>query len=143
MNVSAYWQLARFDKPTGSVLLLAPTLWALWIANNGLPPVALVLWFCLGTLLMRAAGCVMNDIADRNIDRHVTRTQHRPLTAGVVTVTQSALFLMILLLLALLVLLQLPWRCFFIALPALAITIIYPFCKRFFRAPQFVLGMAF
>ncbi len=143
MNFTAYWRLARFDKPVGILLLWFPTAWALWTANQGKPSLSLVVLFFVGTVLMRAAGCVINDIADRDIDKQVKRTQARPLTAGEVSLNQAIALLFVLLLGALLVLVNLPRACFYWAIPALAITVIYPFCKRFIRAPQLVLGLAF
>lgn len=143
MNWQAYYRLARFDKPVGSLLLWAPVAWALWFANQGKPALKLILLFCIGTFLMRSAGCVVNDIADRHIDKHVRRTRNRPVTSGEITLRSALIFLALLLLAALLILLQLPVTCICYALFALAITIIYPLCKRFFHAPQVVLGLAF
>lgn len=143
MNWQAYYRLARFDKPVGIYLLWAPTAWALWLANQGHPPLKLVLLFLAGTVLMRAAGCVINDLADRHIDCHVNRTCHRPLTTGEMTVFQALIFLFGLLMAALLILMQLPTVCVYFAIFAVIITIIYPFCKRWVQAPQVVLGLAF
>lgn len=143
MNWNAYWRLMRFHKPVGTLLLWFPTAWALWIANKGMPSLRLLALFFIGTVLMRAAGCVMNDIADRNIDKHVYRTQTRPLTSGEVHLFEALVLLFSLLLGAFLVLMLLPQGCVAIAIVALLITIIYPFCKRFLNAPQFVLGLAF
>lgn len=142
-KIIAYLTLMRFHKPVGILLLWAPTAWALWLANHGMPSVKLLLLFFLGTVLMRAAGCVVNDIADRKIDLHVTRTKNRPLTAGVITLSEALVLLITLLFAALVVLIQLPSACFYYALAALAITIIYPFCKRFLQGPQLILGLAF
>ncbi len=133
----------RFHKPVGILLLWFPTAWALWIANQGKPPLLLVLLFFVGTILMRAAGCVVNDIADRHIDLHVKRTKERPLTTGEVSLIEALFLLFSLLLGALTVLIQLPETCFLYALIAVLITIIYPFCKRFIQSPQLVLGVAF
>ncbi|MCR9191545.1 MAG: 4-hydroxybenzoate octaprenyltransferase [Gammaproteobacteria bacterium] len=141
MNV--YARLMRFDKPAGTVLLWAPTAWALWLANQGRPPVLLLIYFFLGTVIMRAAGCIINDIADRNIDKHVKRTRLRPLTSGEISLKQTMLVLGLLLLLAAGIALQLPWLCWLQAVVALALTILYPLCKRFFQAPQLILGLAF
>lgn len=143
MNISAYYRLARFDKPVGILLLWAPTAWALWLANQGKPPLYLVFLFSLGTLLMRAAGCVVNDIADRHVDKYVERTQKRPITTGELSIKQALFFLFLLLLGALCVLVMLPVQCVVYALVALLLTVIYPFCKRFIQAPQLVLGLAF
>ena len=133
----------RFHKPVGILLLWIPTAWALWIANKGQPSWRLGLIFLLGTVVMRAAGCIVNDIADRHIDKHVDRTQGRPLTTGEVSLLEALLLLMFLLVLALLIVIQLPMACFYYALFSLLATVIYPFCKRFFDAPQLVLGLAF
>ena len=143
MRVQAYLRLMRFHKPVGTLLLWLPTAWALWIANSGTPPPILVIYFLLGTIFMRAAGCVMNDIADRHIDKHVKRTNARPLTTGEVSLQEAIIMLLLLLLAALLIVIQLPPVCFYYALAALFITVLYPFCKRFFEAPQLVLGLAF
>lgn len=143
MKWSAYWRLMRFDKPVGILLLWFPTAWALWLANKGIPSFKLFVLFLSGTLLMRAAGCVVNDIADRNIDKHVARTKFRPLTSGEISLKEALGVLFILLFAALLVLLCLPWDCWYLGVIALFISILYPFCKRFLSAPQFILGLAF
>lgn len=143
MKWSAYWRLMRFDKPIGIFLLWFPTAWALWLANKGIPNFRLLAFFVCGTVLMRAAGCIMNDVADRNIDKHVMRTQFRPLTAGEVSLTEAFILLAVLLLTALYILVQLPKNCFYLGLIALFISFVYPFCKRFLNAPQLVLGFAF
>ncbi len=136
-------RLIRFDKPVGTLLLWYPTAWALWLAAPPSPPWIIVFYFFIGTFLMRSAGCVLNDIADRHIDLHVKRTSSRPLTSGKVKLETAFLVLFILLISAFIVLIQLPKNCFYEALFALAITILYPFCKRFFSAPQLILGVAF
>lgn len=133
----------RAHKPVGTLLLWFPTAWALWIANQGTPPVLLTIYFLLGTIFMRAAGCVVNDMADRHIDKHVSRTHKRPLTSGEVTLGEALTLTFFLLLAALFIVLQLPKACFYYAIAALFITVLYPFCKRFFQAPQLVLGLAF
>ena len=143
MKIAAYFRLMRFHKPAGIVLLWCPTAWALSVANQGLPAMDLLLYFLLGTILMRAAGCVLNDIADRQIDKHVQRTKLRPLTSGEIRLSEAFGLLFILLFAAFLVLIQLPRICFYYALFALFITAFYPFCKRFFAAPQLILGLAF
>jgi 4-hydroxybenzoate polyprenyltransferase len=143
MKWGAYFRLMRFHKPVGIILLWIPTACALWIANHGMPPMVLMSYFFLGTLLMRAAGCIVNDLADRNIDHKVERTRTRPLTAGEVSVVEALMLFGFLLSLALFIVLQLPSICFYQALIALGITILYPFCKRFFDAPQLILGLAF
>ncbi len=113
------------------------------MANHGTPPPVLIFYFLLGTVFMRAAGCVVNDIADRNIDKHVARTKHRPLTSGEVSLSEAIVILFFLLFFSLCVLIQLPPKCFYYALIALFVTILYPFCKRFFQAPQLILSLAF
>ncbi|BCA95377.1 4-hydroxybenzoate octaprenyltransferase [Legionella antarctica] len=140
---NAYWRLLRFNRPAGTLLLLYPTVWALWIANEGFPPFKLFFLFCIGTILMRAAGCVVNDVADRHIDKHVARTKLRPLTSGEVGLTETFVLLIILLFSALEVVINLPPNCFYLAVVALFLTSIYPFCKRYIKAPQMVLGLAF
>jgi 4-hydroxybenzoate polyprenyltransferase len=141
--MEAYFTLMRFHKPVGILLLWFPTAWALWLANEGRPPLRLVILFLLGTILMRAAGCVINDIADRHVDLHVQRTRQRPLVTGDVGLIQALALVLVLLSFALFVLIQLPSQCFYYALVALFITVLYPFCKRFIQGPQFVLGLAF
>lgn len=143
MKYSAYWRLMRLDKPVGIILLWLPTAWALWIANGGTPNIRLIIYFFCGTILMRSAGCVINDIADRHIDRHVSRTRLRPLTTGEIQLPQALLLLLLLLVGALSIVLQLPSACFYYGIAAVGITVLYPFCKRFFQAPQLVLGVAF
>ncbi|EHL31117.1 4-hydroxybenzoate octaprenyltransferase [Legionella drancourtii] len=143
MKWNAYWRLMRFDKPVGTLLLWFPTAWALWIANRGIPSLKLLILFFSGTVLMRAAGCVINDIADRDIDKHVTRTKLRPLTSGELNLQEALTLLAVLLFSALLILINLPWDCFYLGCIALCISFLYPFCKRFLSAPQFVLGLAF
>lgn len=143
MKCGAYWRLMRFNRPAGILLLWYPTAWALWMANQGHPPSLLVLLLFLGTVLMRAAGCVINDIADRHIDIHVARTQSRPLTSGEISLQEAFLLLISLLSGALIILINLPKACLLPALIALMVTFIYPFCKRYISAPQLVLGLAF
>ena len=143
MTLSASLRLMRFHKPAGTLLLWCPTAWALWVANQGMPEMHLLVYFFMGTVLMRAAGCVLNDMADRHIDKHVHRTQKRPLTTGEIGLVEAFGWLIVLLLAAFWVLIQLPRACFYYALFALFITVVYPFCKRFFAAPQLILGLAF
>ncbi len=142
-TLGAYLRLMRFDKPVGILLLWFPTAWALWIANQGHPSFELKVYFLLGTILMRAAGCIINDIADRNIDRYVKRTSMRPITTGEVTVATALKILALLLFGALMILLQLPTLCVYWAIAALVMTYVYPYCKRLIEAPQLVLGLAF
>src|SRR4051812_22753046 len=131
-----YLRLMRFHKPAGILLLWFPTAWALWLANHGNPPLKLIMLFLIGTILMRAAGCIINDIADRHIDLHVKRTQMRPIVAGEVGLLQAFSLVFVLLVCALLVLIQLPSQCFYYALFAVFIVFLYPFCKRFIQGPQ-------
>ncbi len=141
--MKAYLRLMRFHKPVGILLLWFPTAWALWLSNEGRPPLRLVILFLVVTIVMRSAGCVINDIADRHVDLHVERTRQRPLVAGDIGLIEALLLVLVLLFFALLVLIQLPPQCFYYALVALFITVLYPFCKRFIQGPQFVLGLAF
>ena len=138
-----YLILMRAHQPRGIFLLLWPALWALWLAGQGGPDLAVVLIFCVGVVLMRSAGCVINDIADYRLDPHVARTQTRPIAAKLVTRGEAFILFLVLLLAAASLLLFLPLTVFWWALPAAGVTVIYPFCKRFFVAPQLVLGVAF
>lgn len=143
-KLDLYEKLMRLDKPIGILLLLWPTLWALWLSADGRPD-WMVLWvFVLGTVLMRSAGCVINDYADRDFDRHVERTKERPLTAGRVT-TKEALWLFAGLSICAFVLVLLLGNSLVIwlSVPALFLAASYPFTKRFFAIPQAYLGIAF
>lgn len=143
-QLKPYIQLTRMDRPIGTMLLLWPTLWALWMAMNGQPPFYLLLIFVIGTFLMRSAGCIINDIADRNIDGLVERTKNRPLASGQISLKAAAVLFIILLFAAFLILLPiLSPLILSLALLAVLITIIYPFSKRWLQAPQMVLGVAF
>ena len=142
-KLKLYLQLIRWDRPAGWLLLLWPTLSALWVASNGFPGWHLLTIFTLGTILMRSAGCCVNDVADREFDKHVKRTAQRPVTRGAVSVREALLLGAVLALLAFgLVLttnaLTIAW-----SFAALAIAIAYPFAKRFVSMPQAVLGVAF
>ncbi len=142
-KANALWRLMRFDRPIGILLLLWPTLWALVIAGDGSPSLKNVLIFCTGVVLMRAAGCIMNDIADRDFDPHVERTRCRPLAAGELTVREalSAFFVMMILAFGLVLMTNaLTIKMAFVG-AALAST--YPFFKRWTHFPQVVLGLAF
>lgn len=138
----AYLQLMRLDKPIGILLLLWPTITAIWLSNPH-PPVELVVIFVLGVVVMRAAGCVVNDYADRHFDAHVERTQHRPLAQGVLTAKNALWTLLILLLMAACLLFFLNALSWMIAGCALLTAMIYPFMKRYTYFPQIVLGIAF
>ena len=139
----SYLQLMRLDRPIGTLLLLWPTLAALWLAAEGMPPADLIVVFALGTLLMRSAGCVINDFADRDWDRQVKRTSGRPLTTGRISTRGAlALFGMLSLLsLTLLAFLNTATRA--LAVAGFAIAVLYPFMKRWTHLPQVVLGAAF
>lgn len=136
-------RLIRFHRPVGTLLLWFPTAWSLWLAYQSTPPFLHILYFFLGSFFMRSAGCIINDIADRHIDIHVDRTKMRPLTNGELSLPYALFIFIVLLALSFLVLIQLPRECFFYALAALFITMIYPFCKRFLHGPQFILSLAF
>jgi 4-hydroxybenzoate polyprenyltransferase len=140
---SLYLKLIRFDKPVGTLLLLWPTLTALWIASGGLPRWDLLLIFCMGTFLMRSAGCAMNDVADRDYDRHVERTRDRVVTSGLVSVPEALLVALILIMIAGVLILPLHKTVWILAVIAVVLAGTYPFFKRFFSIPQAYLGIAF
>lgn len=143
-RLDLYEKLMRLDKPIGTLLLLWPTLWALWLSSAGRPDWMLVWVFALGTLLMRSAGCVINDFADRDFDKHVERTRERPLTTGQVS-SREALALFALLCLAsfaLVLLLRKPLL-IWLSFAAFFLAATYPLTKRFFAIPQAYLGVAF
>lgn len=141
--IRPYLDLIRFGRPIGTLLLLWPTYWALWLAGNGSPDPALIIIFGLGTFLTRSAGCVINDYADRHVDGAVERTQARPLVVGTVTESQALIFAAVLTLLAFMLVLLTNLPTILLSFGALLLAIIYPFCKRFTHLPQVVLGMAF
>ena len=140
---TAYAQLTRLDKPVGTLLLLWPTLAALWIAAQGVPPVPIMLAFIAGTFVMRSAGCVINDIADRNFDGRVERTRERPLAEGRVSTTEAFALFAVLLVIAFLIVLTLNTATKMLAAIGVLISIAYPFLKRWTHLPQVVLGAAF
>jgi 4-hydroxybenzoate polyprenyltransferase len=142
-RINAYERLMRLDKPIGVLLLLWPTLWALWLSAPGFLRVDVLIIFVLGTVLMRSAGCVINDLADRHIDPHVERTRNRPLAAGTVRPREAVALAGVLLLLSLLLVLQLHRLALYLSFFGVAITLAYPFLKRFFVFPQAGLGIAF
>ena len=142
-SANHYINIMRLDRPIGIYLLLWPTLWSLWLTAGGLPPLKLLLVFVVGVVVMRSAGCVMNDIADRNIDPFVERTQNRPLATGTMTVQQAWILFAGLILVAFYLVLQLNIESIAFAIGGLFLTILYPFCKRLFAAPQLILGLAF
>jgi len=139
----AYAYLIRLDKPIGTLLLLWPTLWALWLASGGFPQWQLLIIFILGTFLMRSAGCAMNDYADQDFDRHVLRTKERPITSGKISGKEALAVAATLALMAYILIQPLNTLTQELSFFALAVAIIYPFTKRFFAIPQAVLGIAF
>ncbi|MCL5255209.1 MAG: 4-hydroxybenzoate octaprenyltransferase [Gammaproteobacteria bacterium] len=139
----AYRALMRMDKPIGTWLLLWPTFWALLIAGSGDPSVRLVAVFAAGVFLMRSAGCVINDFADRKLDGHVSRTLDRPLATGAVTAAEALVLFFVLVSLAFILVLTLNTLTILLSFVAVALAIIYPFAKRFTHLPQVFLGAAF
>lgn len=142
-RLNVYEKLMRLDKPIGILLLLWPTLWALWISSNGQPRIAVLWIFCLGVVLMRSAGCVINDIADRHFDKYVERTKDRPLATGQISVKEAGILAASLILIAFLLILPLNRLVLWLSFPALFLALTYPFTKRFFALPQAYLGIAF
>jgi len=143
LRLRLYLALIRWDRPAGSYLLLWPTLTALWIAAGGFPGWHLLLVFVAGTFLMRSAGCAVNDVADRDFDKHVKRTAQRPVTSGAVSVREALWVGTVLALLAFALVLTTNAAAIAWSVVALAISIVYPFTKRFLSMPQAVLGVAF
>jgi 4-hydroxybenzoate polyprenyltransferase len=139
----AYWRLMRFDRPIGILLLLWPTLWALWLAADGVPSARNLLIFVAGVVVMRAAGCVANDLADRDFDPHVERTRERPLASGAVTPGGARALLAVLLLIAFGLVLMTNVLTIKLSFVGAALAMSYPFFKRFVDLPQVVLGIAF
>ena len=142
-KLKLYWRLARLDRPVGWLLLLWPTLWALWIAADGHPRPAIVAIFVLGVITMRAAGCVINDIFDRDLDPLVERTRTRPLASGAVTVREALVIFFLLLTIAFGLVLLLNRQTVWLAVVGAAIAASYPLAKRFTNLPQVYLGVAF
>ena len=142
-RLDLYEKLMRLDKPIGILLLLWPTLWALWISSNGRPDWPIVWVFVLGTVLMRSAGCVINDYADRDFDLHVERTRERPLAARRVSTKEALALAATLSLCALLLILWLPRLVIYLSFAAVFLAISYPYTKRFLAIPQAYLGIAF
>ena len=142
-RLGLYEKLMRLDKPIGIMLLLWPTLWALWISGHGHPDWITAWIFVLGTVLMRSAGCVMNDLADRHFDLHVERTKDRPLTTGLASAKEALLLAAGLSLAAFILVLQLNRLTVLLSVAALFLAATYPFTKRFFSLPQAYLGVAF
>ena len=142
-RASACWRLGRFDRPVGTWLLLWPTLWALWLSAQGVPDLPRLLVFVVGTFLMRAAGCVLNDLADRKFDGYVKRTAQRVLATGELSVAGAVVYALVLLAASASLLVFLNDLAKQYALVAAFLAAAYPFFKRFFPYPQVVLGMAF
>src|SRR5690554_5353433 len=143
-RLTDYAKLLRIDRPIGTLLLLWPTYWALWLAGNGSPSIANVVIFTLGVFLMRAAGCAINDFADREWDRHVERTKDRPLTAGRIQAWEAvALFAGLCLISLLMVVLFTNTLTLYLSFGGLVLAFIYPFMKRYTHLPQLFLGAAF
>ena len=142
-KLSLYLDLIRFNRPAGWLVLVWPTLAALWVAADGFPGWHLLLVFVLGTVLMRSAGCTINDIADRDFDKHVKRTTQRPITSGQVSVKEAAMVGVVLALVSLGLVLTTRWEAVAWSVPAVVFTVLYPFTKRFFAMPQAFLGIAF
>ncbi|SMY17546.1 4-hydroxybenzoate octaprenyltransferase [Photobacterium aquimaris] len=139
----AFWQLARFDRPIGSLLLLWPTLWALFLAADDLPKTDVLLVFVLGVVFMRAAGCVINDFADRNVDGHVKRTANRPMPSGKVSEREALGLFSLLVLVSFLLVLTMNTLTIMLSVVAVILAATYPFMKRYTHLPQLVLGAAF
>ena len=142
-RLEAYYYLCRFDKPIGTELVFWPTMWALWIANQGMPFIGILIPMILGTIFMRAAGCAINDFADRKVDGHVERTKTRPLATGVISAKEAIYVFLGLVALSAAMLLFLPIETFYWSFGALFLAFIYPFMKRYTHLPQVFLGAAF
>jgi 4-hydroxybenzoate polyprenyltransferase len=142
-RIEEYGRLARFDRPIGTWLLLWPTLWALWIAGRGRPDPGVLIVFVAGVVVMRAAGCIINDFADRNIDPQVRRTRDRPLAARRVSPAEALGLFLVLMVAALWLVLRLNRLTIELAVLGAALTASYPFVKRFFPLPQLYLGLSF
>ena len=139
----AFWQLTRMNRPIGSLLLLWPTLWALFLAADGLPDWHVLTVFVLGVLFMRSAGCVINDFADRNVDGHVKRTANRPLPSGLVSSKEALMLFVVLVVCSFLLVLTMNTLTIMLSGIGIVLAVAYPFMKRVTYLPQFVLGLAF
>ncbi|KGK16835.1 4-hydroxybenzoate polyprenyltransferase [Vibrio navarrensis] len=142
-KAKAYWQLMRMDRPIGSFLLFWPMLWSLLLAAQGMPDWDVLLVFTAGVFLMRSAGCVINDFADRHVDGHVKRTQQRPLPAGKVTSKEAVLLFLVLGITSFLLVLTMNSLTIQLSFVGIALAFVYPFMKRYTHLPQLVLGLAF
>ena len=139
----AFWQLTRMNRPIGSLLLLWPTLWALFLAADGLPDWHVLIVFVLGVLFMRSAGCVINDFADRKVDGHVKRTANRPLPSGLVSSKEALTLFAVLVVCSFLLVLTMNTLTIMLSSIGIFLAVAYPFMKRVTYLPQFVLGLAF
>ena len=142
-KISLYLDLIRWNRPAGWLLLLWPTLSALWVASGGFPGWHLLAVFTFGTILMRSAGCCLNDVADRDFDKHVKRTAERPVTSGRIGVKEALLLGAVLALIAFMLVLTLRTETIAWSFVAMAVAVAYPYAKRFVAMPQAVLGVAF
>ncbi|MGE8538207.1 MAG: 4-hydroxybenzoate octaprenyltransferase [Acinetobacter sp.] len=142
-RLNAYYYLCRFDKPIGTELVFWPTMWALWIAAQGMPRLEILIPMILGVIFMRAAGCAINDFADRKVDAHVERTKNRPLATGVISAKEAIMVFLVLVAASACLLFFLPIETFYWSFGALLLAFIYPFMKRYTHLPQVFLGAAF
>ena len=142
-RLSAYYYLCRFDKPIGTELVFWPTMWALWVAAKGIPDLSILILMILGVILMRAAGCAINDFADRKVDAHVERTKTRPLATGIISGKEAVMVFLVLVAASACLLFFLPIETFYWSFGALFLAFIYPFMKRYTHLPQVFLGAAF
>ncbi|MGR6860129.1 4-hydroxybenzoate octaprenyltransferase [Aliivibrio salmonicida] len=142
-KAQAFWQLTRMNRPIGSLLLLWPTLWALFLAAEGLPDWHVLIVFVLGVLFMRSAGCVINDFADRKVDGHVKRTANRPLPSGLISSKEALILFAVLVLCSFLLVLTMNTLTIMLSGIGIVLAVAYPFMKRVTYLPQFVLGLAF
>ncbi len=138
-----YYLLMRMDRPIGTFLLLWPTLWAIWIAADGQPSAQIVVIFSLGVFIMRSAGCVINDYADRDIDKYIERTKNRPITSGKVSAREALILFAMCIAIAFALVLTLNTYTIALSFVALLLAAVYPFMKRYTHYPQIMLGMAF
>ncbi len=142
-RLQAYYYLCRFDKPIGTELVFWPTMWAMWIAAKGIPDLKILLVMILGVIFMRAAGCAINDFADRKVDGSVARTKERPLATGIIQPIEAIWVFLVLVAASAILLLFLPIEAFYWSFGALFLAFIYPFMKRYTHLPQVFLGAAF
>jgi 4-hydroxybenzoate polyprenyltransferase len=142
-KIRHFFVLMRLHKPIGILLLLWPTLWALWLAASGMPPLTMLLIFIAGVVVMRSAGCIINDVADRRVDPHVARTAQRPLATGALSLRAALSLFAVLMVCALLLVLQLNTYTIELAFIGAGLTVVYPFMKRVTHLPQLGLGLAF